>query len=136
MNKLFISGRLTNELKFFPEKVGKDAMTSFTVVNNKKIDNKDYTLYMNCQLYGSKAAKASKELYKGVKVIVEGTLISTSDEFGNKGVKLLVKDYEIVEHTKAYLEQFGTKVNTNKLPDSLLEDEFMTVDPNEKLPWE
>ena len=136
MNKLFISGRLTGEPKFFPEKVGKDPMASFTVVNNKKIDNNEYSLLMNCQLYGPKALKASKDLYKGVEVLVNGTLISTTDDFGNRGMKLLVSEYEIMRHTKAYIEQFGVKTSQNKLPKSLEEDEFMSVDPNEVLPWE
>lgn len=136
MNKLFISGRLTSEPKFFPERVGKDAMVGFSIANNKKIDNKEYTLYLYCQIYGSNAAKASRDLYKGVKILVEGTLLGTSDDFGNKGMKLLVTNWEIMEHTKAYIEQYGVKTSNKSLDKELEDDGFMAFDPNEKLPWE
>lgn len=136
MNRLFISGRLTAEPKFFPEKVGKDALVSFTIANNRTIDDKKYTLFMTCNLYGDRALKASRDLYKGVEVLVDGSLISTSDDYGNKGMKLLVTDYEIMKHTKAYIEQFGVKTEHNKLSTGLEDEDFMAVDPNEKLPWE
>lgn len=108
MNSIVISGRLTSDPKFFPEKLGKNALTSFSLANNTRLaDKTDRTLFMQCVQYGDEAAKTSKMLYSGVEVLVSGKLIPYKDDYGNSGVKILVSTVEIMRHTKKHLEEYG-----------------------------
>lgn len=143
MNKVLVSGRLTDNPKFFPEKVGKEALTVFNIaVNSLGTDKK--VMFIGCQLYGSKAQRASTLFYKGVEVLLEASMMPYCDNYGNSSIKLNVKDYEIMKHTKAHLEQFGKveepvkNYKSEKIPWEQEEDEeeFLNIDPNEKMLWD
>ena len=71
------------------------------------------------------ADRWSGKVYQGVKLLVHGKLVP----FG-KGIGLRVLEMEIVGHTKEHEERFG------KRPDNFINDGFIVVDEDEKLPWE
>ena len=141
MNKFFVSGRVVKEPKLFTEVVGKDAMVSFTIAHNPIGRDKD-TMFIRCTKYGADATKLSKTLYKGVKILVEGELEVLNDDYGNPQLKINVKNVEIMEHTKAYLDKYGKKKSEKEpLKDQFgIEydsDGFMRVNPDDvDLPFE
>lgn len=143
MNRLFITGRLTWEPKFYEEKIGKEAALFFNIANDDKYksDSDDEPLYVNCEVRGDDAVRLSKKLYKGVGVIVTGKLKAGKDNYGNLKMACLCDTVEITKHTKAHLEKFGLtedeKVSYNDQGYTTDKDGFMHVDENdESLPFD
>lgn len=123
MNKVFITGRAVRDPTYYEEKVGKESQLSFSLAYND-FDGKG-TIFLNCVCYGAMADRWSGKVYQGVKLLVHGKLVP----FG-KGIGLMVSEMEIVGHTKEHEERFG------KRPDNFINDGFIVIDEDEKLPWE
>lgn len=106
------TGRLTREPAYKAKGFDKTSIIAFTLAVNNGFGDTEKTLFIDCSAYGSLADKLSTELYKGVKVIVEGVLYTYDSQYGNNKLALTLKDCEIVQHTSAYL-----KKNNNILKD-------------------
>lgn len=105
MNKCMFTGRLTREPAYKAKGYDKNSMIAFTLAVNNSFGDTEKTLFIDCSAFDSLADRLSTELYKGVKVLVEGVLYTYDSQYGNNKLALTLKDCEIVQHTNAYLKQ-------------------------------
>lgn len=107
MNKCFFGGRLTRDPVYKESANGVETL-AYTMAIQTGYGEHEETMFLDCIMYGASAARYNDKLYKGVKIIAEGSLYSYSytDRDSKKVEKkaLKVKDCEIMMHTKAYME--------------------------------
>lgn len=117
MNICTFTARLTKDPRGYTSsgkeiKVADDDLrfTSFNIVVNEGYGENKSSMLVNCKISDFKVASwALSKLYKGVEVLISGSLYeySYTDRATNKRVTrvgLKVKDCEITRHTKEYLE--------------------------------
>lgn len=91
-------GRLTKD----PEckEVGDTSVTRFSVACNRKIKDKEYTDFFDCECWGKQGEIIDKYLNKGRKVFIEGRLKQdTWETDGQKRSKILltVTNFEFID---------------------------------------
>jgi len=71
--KIIIAGNLGRdpEMRYTPD--GK-AVTSFSMATSRKYQDKNYTTWFRCTVWGNQAEAASQYLHQGSKILVEGRL--------------------------------------------------------------
>lgn len=105
MNKCIFTGRLTKDPAFKKKTNKIDAFVAFSLAVTNGYGDKERTFYLDCSTYGWLAEWINDNCYKGVKVIVEGTFYTYDSKYGNNKLCLDLKACEIVQHTKAYIEE-------------------------------
>lgn len=112
MNKCIFTGRLTKEPKYLGKTEEEAAFLAYTLAVTNGYGDSAKTFFINCTALGNEADKQKKKLYKGVKVIVEGELYCYTSNAGDDKVALSVKDCDIVQHTKAYMEKHQSEIES------------------------
>ena len=79
INKAFISGNLTRDPELRETPSGFQVLSFGVAVNDHRKNNQtgqweDYTNYLDCVLFGARAASVSRYLAKGTRVNIEGKL--------------------------------------------------------------
>lgn len=79
INKAFISGNLTRDPELRETPSGFQVLSFGVAVNDQRKNNQtgqweDYTNYLDCVLFGARAASVSRYLAKGTRVNIEGKL--------------------------------------------------------------
>lgn len=95
INKAFISGNLTRDCET-KESNGSVSLASFTVAVNERRHNpnndqwEDYVNFIDCVVFGKRAAALAPYLKKGLKVAVSGKLRYSAweNKDGNKRTKV------------------------------------------------
>lgn len=91
INKVFISGNLAQDSELKSTSVGTPILTFSVAVNTRRKNREteqwdDFTTYVDCKMFGSRAEKIAQYLNKGTKAMVEGHLDKHSWT-GSDGVK-------------------------------------------------
>lgn len=110
INKAFISGNIVRDCET-RESNGAIVLTSFTVAVNERRKNpqsgeyEDYANYIDCVIFGKRAAALAQYLKKGLKVAIEGSLRYSQweNKDGNKRskVEIIVSELEFMTGKKA-----------------------------------
>lgn len=104
MNKCVFTGRLTREPKYLEKTEEEDSFLAYTVAITNGYGDTAKTFFMNCTSLGLEADRQKKILYKGVKVIISGEIYCYTSNKGDSQIAMSVKECEILQHTKAYME--------------------------------
>lgn len=105
MNKCLFTGRLTKDPTFKKKTNKMDAFVAFSIAVTNGYGDNERTFYLDCSTYGRLAEWISDNCYKGVKVLVEGVFYTYDSKYGNNKFCLDLKSCEIVQHTRAYIEE-------------------------------
>lgn len=110
INKTFISGNIVRDCETKSSN-GVIALASFSVAVNERRKNpnsgeyEDYANYIDCVIFGKRAASIAQYLKKGLKVSIEGKLRYSAweNKDGNKRTKLeiIVDEIEFMTSKKA-----------------------------------
>lgn len=123
MRNVVMSGRVMSTPLYYPERVGAKSLTLFYLI--------DQDVKVSCRAYGVVADKLNRQAYKGVKLLVSGTLENYKDS-----LVVSIDSFDIMAHTKEYLEKYGT---VKEKSSGLEEDEngFLKIDPDDtSLPFD
>ena len=72
-NKIILHGRLVRDPESFATTSGKN-ICKFTVANNRKFNDKEDVIFIECKVFGSKGDACFRYLKKGSECIVAGIL--------------------------------------------------------------
>lgn len=108
INKCMISGNLGSDPELRMTSGG-TAVLSFTVAVNDRVKNRntnewdDYTNWVSCTMFGTRAEAVSRSLSKGAKVAIDGKLrYSSWEKDGQKRSKL-----EVIVDEIEFLSRYG-----------------------------
>lgn len=96
MNKFVFSGRLTNDVAYFPAKnEGGSAAARFGVaINNRKDD----AVFVDCVSFGKGADFANQYFKKGTHLMITAHAQARKDENGKQtGIQFVVEDTEFID---------------------------------------
>lgn len=113
MNKIIIDGYLTNDMEVIALK--DTLIGNFTIANNKKIGEKEKTVFVRCSIFGEKRVDAmEKYLLKGARVLISGELdIRTVEENGEykNYTNIIVDELNIIKFVNIEEEKENKKDN-------------------------
>ena len=113
MNKVILSGRVVAEPKVV-EKLHNIVIFRLAVDRGYKGEKTDFFL---CKAYGKKGDLVLDKLYKGVKIIVVGSVNTYTKIVDTKKfyyTEIQISDFDIMEHTKGYRELKLNKKDNNQ----------------------
>lgn len=122
INRVFITGNLTRDPEMRQTSGGVPIMGFGMAVNDRRKNQQtgeweDYPNYVNCSMFGERAAKVSQYLAKGSKVSVDGHLrYSSWEKDGQKRSKLEVVVENIEFMSRAESNQAPTGLNYGPMP--------------------
>lgn len=115
INKVLISGNLTREPELRATPSGMEVLQFGIAVNDRHKNNQtgqweDYPNFVDCVMFGKRAASLSQYLHKGSKVAIEGKLRWSSWEDRNGGGKrskleVVVDEIELMSQQQGYQQQ-------------------------------
>lgn len=118
MNKVILVGRLTKEVDIRYSQDGTKATARYGLAVQRDYKNKNGQYeadFLNCIAFGKNAEFAEKYLNKGMKILVEGRLMTGSYEAkdGHKvyTTDVIVDKHEFVESMNASSSQNNTQSN-------------------------
>ena len=108
MNIVIISGRLTRDCEIL-ETAGGTAIVKFAIAVNNRMKDKsgewvDKPSFVDCKMFGKRAAAVSKRLLKGTPVSVDGHLLQeewTSNGQRRTALLVIVDNLELQPKAKA-----------------------------------
>lgn len=117
INKVLISGNLTREPELRATPGGMEVLQFGIAVNDRRKNNQtgqweDYPNFVDCVMFGKRAASLSQYLHKGSKVAIEGKLRWSSWEDRNGGGKrskleVVVDEIELMSQQQGGYQQQG-----------------------------
>lgn len=122
INRVFITGNLTRDPEMRQTNGGMPIMGFGMAVNDRRKNQQtgeweDYPNYVDCSMFGERAAKVSQYLAKGSKVSVDGHLrYSSWEKDGQKRSKLEVVVENIEFMSRAEGAQAPTGLNYGPMP--------------------
>lgn len=122
INRVFITGNLTRDPEMRQTNSGMPIMGFGMAVNDRRKNQhtgewEDYPNYVDCSMFGERAAKVSQYLAKGSKVSVDGHLrYSSWEKDGQKRSKLEVVVENIEFMSRAENNQAPTGLNYGPMP--------------------
>lgn len=140
MNKVFLIGRLVADPETRQTQAGGTvARYRLAVDRQRGKDGQREADFINCVAFGKSAEFASKYLYKGTKIAIEGRILTGSYE--KDGVKHYTTDIVVERHE--FCESRGTAAVSPDVPSAQTapavpessNDDFLTIDDNEDLPF-
>lgn len=118
MNKVILVGRLAKDVDVRYTQDGSKATARYSIAVQRdyKTKNGQYEAdFLNCMAFGKNAEFADKYLHKGMKILVEGRIITGSYEAkdGHKvyTTDIVVDKHEFVEPMNASSNQGGNQSN-------------------------
>lgn len=140
MNKVFLIGRLVADPETRQTQAGGTvARYRLAVDRQRGKDGQREADFINCVAFGKSAEFASKYLYKGTKIAIEGRILTGSYE--KDGVKHYTTDIVVERHefcesrgTAAASPDVSSAQTSPAVPESS-NDDFLTIDDNEDLPF-
>lgn len=97
MNKLIVSGRITNDLELRTTENGKKFL-GFSIAVNEGTKEKPITNFFNCNAWEQNAEFINKYFSKGRKILIEGTL--RTSKYKNDEGKEITNTYILVNHSE------------------------------------
>lgn len=114
INRVNISGNLTRDAELRSTQSGMAILSVGIAVNDRRKNNQtgeweDHPNYVDCTMFGERAAKIAQYLTKGTKVAIDGKLRYSSwvDNQGNKRNKLdvVIDDIEFMSNRQQGVQQ-------------------------------
>jgi single-stranded DNA-binding protein len=124
MNKCIFTGRLTKDPAYQKASKDKSSFVAFTLAVTNGYGDTEKTMFIDCCANGYLADALNDSLYKGVKVIAEGQFYTYDSKYGNNKLALNLKECEIVQHTKSYLEKHADVERDAEIRKSNVLDEY------------
>lgn len=81
------------------KQVGSDSVCAFSIAVNKKIKGEKKTIWLDCSIWGNRAAKLAPYLLKGTRVAVTGDL-DTHEHNGKTYLKVRVNEVDFMSANK------------------------------------
>ena len=143
MNKVFLIGRLVADPETRQTRAGGTvARYRLAVDRQRGKDGQREADFINCVAFGKSAEFASKYLYKGTKIAIEGRILTGSYE--KEGVKhyttdVVIDRHEFCESRAGAASDTPTQYSAPPVQTFPAvptgSDEFMSIDDNEDLPF-
>lgn len=118
MNKVILVGRLAKDVDIRYTQDGSKATARYSIAVQRDYKNKNGQYeadFLNCMAFGKNAEFADKYLHKGMKILIEGRIITGSYEAkdGHKvyTTDIVVDKHEFVESMNASNNQGGNQSN-------------------------
>jgi single-strand DNA-binding protein len=110
MNKVIINGNIVREPEL--KNIGDTCVCEFTIANNKKIKDKEYTVFIDCSAWGKNGETIARFFHKGSPILVEGGL--RQDKWEKDGQNF--SKISINLFTFDFMERLSSGENTAKPP--------------------
>lgn len=112
MNRVVLIGRVVKEPNVYISE-SEDKILYMVLAVKKSYKDSENVDFILCKAFGDTASNLEKIAYKGLKLSVVGKLRTKSytDDDGNKvySAAVHIDEFEIVEHTKEYLETINNR---------------------------